>query len=97
MKLIEELSKLSANEPDWINLRCELNASLTFGSDQVVLEILKFNDEFTKAEKNISPSSDIFQISSETIKPVIIAIRKDLYLKSKSLNDRELRFFQKKI
>ena len=91
MVLIDELSKLTSNEADWTKLRFELNATLSYGSDNVVKEVLAFNDVFTEAI-----SKKPARITAEQLKPLIIAIRNDLYLESDSLEERNLRFFVKK-
>ncbi len=91
-KLIEEIAKFVGNEPDWIKLRSFLNEALLFASDGVVREILKFNKRFTELK---SSTDGNFRMTEEDIRALIIEIRKDLYLKSKSINKEGLSFFQK--
>lgn len=90
--LINELAMLVGNTPNYDKLRMCLNEALLFTSDDVVKEILKFNKIFT--EKRGNGGCDNFQIEALYLKPLIIAIRKDLYLKSKSILKEDLRFFQ---
>ena len=94
MSLIDELANLLANQPDWGKLVPLLNGALCYASDDVVSEILRFNAAFTKARES-ADRSPTFQMAADQLKPLIRAIRKDLYLKSKSLDKCELRFFQK--
>jgi len=94
IKLIEELAKLVGKEVDWNNLRKYLNEALLFASDDVVGEILEFNKKFTQGEKDAQGGN--FQMSAKDLEPLIIAIRKDLYLKSKTIIKEGLVFFQKK-
>lgn len=62
MKLIEELSKLLANEADWDNLRIQFNNALSIASDDVVKSLLEFNDTFfTEAKKNSDIKTGKFQ------------------------------------
>lgn len=93
IKLIEELAKFTGNEPDWGQLRIFLNQALLFASDEVVWEILEFNEKFTEQSKVAKDGN--FQMTAEDLQPLVIAIRKDLYLKSKSIYERGLNFFQK--
>lgn len=93
IKLIEELAKLSGNEPDWNQLRTFLNEALLFASDEVVKEILEFNRKFT--EQRQAASGGDFQMTAKDLQPLVIAIRKDLYLKSSSIDKKGLTFFQK--
>lgn len=91
--LIEELAKLAGNATDHDNLRRYFNEALLFASDDVVREILKFNKIFTqkmqtRSEKNV-------QMEAKDLEPLIVAIRGDLYLKSRSIIEEGLRFFQK--
>lgn len=93
IKLIEELAKFIGNEPDWGQLRAFLNEALLFASDEVVGEILEFNKKFTEQRK--AASSGNFQMTAKDLQPLVIAIRKDLYLKSSSIDRKGLTFFQK--
>jgi hypothetical protein len=93
INLIEELAKLAGNEADWNKLRASLNEALLFASDEVVGEILEFNKKFT-TQSTMAEGSN-FQMTAQDIQPLIIAIRKDLYLKSKSIDKNGLVFFQK--
>ena len=93
IKLIEELAKFVGNEPDWNQLRSSLNEALLFASDEVVEEILKFNRKFKEAKEAASGSN--FQITARELQPLVIVIRNDLYLKSKSIDKNGLTFFQK--
>ena len=92
-ELIEEISKLLENNPNYDALRRILNDALFFSSDNVCREILKFNKMFTKKREEAKGTN--FQMSEDDIKPLIKAIRKDLNLKSKSIDKEGLRFFQK--
>lgn len=91
--LVEELAKLVGEEPNWDRLRVSLNEALLFASDNVVKQILNFNAKFTHAQKVAGGQN--FQMSATDIQPLIIAIREDLYLKSKSIEKNGLIFFQK--
>lgn len=93
MWLIKELAKFAGNQPDWDGLRRSLNEALLFASDKVVGEILEFNKEFTKQRK--AAEGKDFSMTAEDMQPLIVAIRKDLYLKSKSIDEKGLTFFQK--
>lgn len=94
MSLVEELAKFVGKETDWSKLRTLLNEALLFASDEVVERILDFNKKFTEARK--TANNQDFQMSALDIQPLIIAIRADLYLKSKSIKKRGLAFFQKR-
>ena len=91
--LIEELAKLTSNTPDFGKLLPLLNEALLFASDDVVKEILKFNKVF--CEKRNQAKENKFQISADDLKPLVVSIRKDLYLKSSSIDEEGLAFFQK--
>ncbi|MBI3573209.1 MAG: hypothetical protein HY092_03350 [Candidatus Kerfeldbacteria bacterium] len=93
ISLVEELAKMVGNMPDFSRLIPLLNEALLFGSDGVVREILNFNKAFT--QKQSSSAGDFYIDFSQTLKPLIIEIRKDLYLKSTSIEDLGLVFFQK--
>lgn len=93
IKLGEELAKLTGNEADWDQLRASLNEGFFFASDEVVGEILEFNKKFTQQKQNASSGN--FQMTARDLQPLIIAVRKDLYLKSKSIDKNGLTFFQK--
>jgi len=91
--LIEQLAKFAGNEIDHDNLRKYLNEALIFASDGVVGEILRFNKKF--AEQRQAASNGNFYMTAEELQPLLVAIRKDLYLKSKSIVKEGLKFFQK--
>lgn len=91
--LIEQLAKLAGNETLDDNFRKYLNEALLFTSDNVVKEILKFNKVFT--EKRKVGNGNTFRMEAKDMELLIIAIRKDLDLKSKSIIKEGLRFFQK--
>ena len=91
--LNEELAKLVGNTPDYDKLRLCLNEALLFTSDDTMKEILKFNKIFTEKRENRSGNN--IQIEAQDLEPLIIAIRNDLYLKSGSITEEGLRFFQK--
>jgi len=93
IKLIEELAKFTGNEPDWNQLRAFFNEALLFASDEVVGEILEFNKKFTEQSKTATNGN--FQMTAKDLQPLVVAIRKDLYLKSKSIDRKGLTFFQK--
>lgn len=93
IKLIEELAKFAGNEPDWKQLRTFLNEALLFASDEVVAEILEFNKKFAELRKKSQNGN--FQMTATDLQPLVVAIRKDLYLKSKSIGKKGLTFFQK--
>ena len=93
IKLIEELAKFTGNEPDWNQLRAFLNEALLFASDEVVGEILEFNKKLT--EQRETATNGNFQMTAKDLQPLVVAIRKDLYLKSKAINKKGLTFFQK--
>lgn len=93
LPLIEELAKLVGNTPDYEKLLPSLNEALLFASDDAVKEILKFNKVFTEKRKGATEGK--FQLSADDIKPLLISIRKDLDLKSSSIDEDGLTFFQK--
>lgn len=93
LPLIEELVKLVSNTPDYAKLLPALNEALLFASDDSVKEILKFNKVFTEKRKNATEGK--FQLSADDIKPLLVSIRKDLDLKSSSIDEEGLTFFQK--
>ena len=93
IKLIEELAKFIGNEADWNQLRAFLNEALIFASDKVVEEILEFNKKFT--EKRQTATNGNFQMTAKDLQPLVVAIRKDLYQKSKAIDKKGLSFFQK--
>jgi len=93
IKLTEELAKFVSREPDWEKLRTLLNEALLFASDEVVEQILEFNKKFTASSK--AANGRDFQMSASDLQPLVIAIRKDLYLKSESIKKLGLTFFQK--
>lgn len=93
LPLIEELAKLVGNMPDHEKLLPALNEALLFASNAVVKEILKFNKVFTEKRKQTIAGK--FQISADDLKPLLVAIRGDLYLKSSSIDEEGLTFFQK--
>ena len=91
----DELAKLAAKVPDNKSLMSHLNGALFFSSDEVVKEVLNFNEIFTKAEKDAKEAGQAtIQIPSKDIKPLMIAIRNELDLKSNSIKEKELKFFQ---
>ncbi len=93
IELIEELAKLIGSEANWDDLRPLLNEALLFASDNVVKEILKFNIRFNDKSKDAKEGK--FQMTEKDIQPLIIAIREELYLKSKSIKESGLTFFRK--
>lgn len=93
INLIEQLAKFTANDPTWEKLRLLLNEALLFASDKVVAEIFEFNKKFTVQRKEATNSN--FQMTAQDLQPLVIAIRKDLDLKSKSIKKNGLTFFQK--
>ena len=93
IKLIEELAKLMGSEANWNELRPLLNEALLFASNNVVKEILEFNNLYKEKSKNVKNNK--FQMTNKDIQPLVIAIRKDLYLKSKSIKENGLKFFIK--
>lgn len=93
VSLAEELARLVANDANWENLRLRLNEALLFASDEVVKQILEFNRCFT--EQRIVAEGASFQMIAADLQPLIIAIRKDLDLKSNSIEESGLKFFQR--
>ncbi|KKU58172.1 MAG: hypothetical protein UX81_C0025G0013 [Parcubacteria group bacterium GW2011_GWA2_47_12] len=91
--LIEEFAKLVGNEPDWNKLRPIFNEALFFASDEVIGEILGFHKKIVAGKKDASGGS--FKIDSKDLQSLVIAIRKDLYLKSKSIEKNSITFFQR--
>ncbi len=92
--LIEQLSKFVSKKPDFDKLHENLNNALFFASDKVVVEILKFNKLVTERRQESSKAGqNSYQIMGNDLKPLIMAIRKELYLKSKSLKTEEISFF----
>ena len=81
------------NDADWDKLRTQLNNALLFAADDVVKKILNFNKKFTAA-RTLSASKD-FQMAAKDIQPLLMALRKELGLKSKSIKQEGLIFFQK--
>ena len=92
-ELIAELAKLVANEKNLEGVRRSLNEALLFASEEVVGEILEFNKKFTEQRKTAIDGN--FQMTAKDLQPLVVAIRKDLYLKSKSIDRKGLTFFQK--
>ncbi len=93
--LIKVMSEFLDNNPNEYKLGV-LNEALFFASDEVVKEIKKFNILFTdKFESSILSGENRVKITSEDIKPLIIAIRTELNLGSESINEGSLSFFQK--
>lgn len=100
MSLIDELSKLTAQQPDWDKLRLQLNAALCFSSDEVAAQILLLNNELTPIfeairEDRKQGKDNPHLLPGEKIKPLILAIREDLFLSSDKLEGMDLRFFIK--
>ena len=94
-KLIEPLSAFLSNNPKEHNL-IVLNETFFFSSEGVVREVLKFVKLYNQREILAkSQSEKIIRITAEDVKPLITAIRTEFGLKSKSLDEEELRFFQK--
>ena len=94
--LIEELSKLVEGTAEEDKMRRILNDALFFSSDKVVREILIFNKLFTKhRNESIADKNTTVRIDAEDITPLVKAIRTELYLKSESIDEEGLRFFQK--
>jgi len=93
MQLIKELAKFVGNQQNWDDLGMTFNEALLFASDEVVGEILEFNKKFTENRKAAEGKN--FSMTAEDVQSLIVAIRKDLYLKSKSINTKGLAFFQK--
>lgn len=92
-ELIEQLSRLTENNADWDKLRTALNSALFYASDSVVREVLDFNERFTTART--SAASRRFQMTANDVQGMIKAIRKDLFLCSRAIDEKGLRFFQK--
>lgn len=92
-KLAEELAKLVGNEANWDKLRPLLNETLLFASNDVVKEILEFNNLYD--EKSNNAENGRFQMTNKDIQPLFISIRKELHLKSKSVEESGLKFFRK--
>jgi len=96
--LIEELSKLTGTGTGDEKLLNILNSTLFFSSDNVCREILRFNKVFTeKREDAVRKNSVYVSMTEKDIKPLIKAIRTELYLKSQSIDEEGLRFFQKPV
>jgi len=96
ISLTEVLAKFVGNEENiWEQLRKCFNEALLFASDDVVREILEFNKKFTAVRKTEGMKSGNLQMSATDIEPLVIAIRKDLDLKSRSIDEIGLTFFQK--
>ena len=68
-------------------LSSSLNAALFFASDDAVREILKYG----KLLRSQGPAPHV--VTNKEIQPLVKAIRKDLYLKSKSIDEEGLSFF----
>lgn len=92
----EELSKLTANIPNHDKLNPLLNSVYFFSSENVVKKVSEFNKLYTdkrnEAENNGSPT---LQITSEDLKPLIVAIRKELDLDSDYIENEKINFFMK--
>jgi len=98
MSLIDELSKLMARQPDWSELGKQLNAALLFSSDEVATEILALNVELTPIFESLQQEKKqgkkgSHKVPAETIKPLFLAIRDDLFLSSDKLEEMDFRFF----
>ncbi len=93
--LIKALSNFLDNDSGEHNLLA-LNEAIFFSSDEVVREIKKFNKLFTeKRVSSVNTGQSKIQITSEDLKPLIKAIRTELNLKSRSIDEGKLSFFQK--
>jgi hypothetical protein len=92
--LIKSLSNFFDNDSSEHNLLA-LNEALFFASDNVVREIQKFNKLYTAKQSEGSAEKKETHITSEDLKPLIKAIRTELNLESDSIDEGELRFFQK--
>ncbi len=93
LELGEEIAKLVGNMPNYDRLLPLLNETLLFASDDVVAEILKFNQVFTERRKQ--GTGNTFRLSATDVTPLIVAIRSELDLKSNSIKKEGLTFFQK--
>jgi len=93
--LADELAKFTANQGDMNKLGILLNGALIYSSEDVVREILIFNDKFTVARNNRDKETNQFQITAEQIRPLIGAIRTELDLDSDIFKEKDLRFFMK--
>lgn len=93
MRLVEELAKFATNDPDYTSLMSSLNEALFFASDEVVGEILEFNKKVAQLQADADGKG--FHIPFADMQPLVVAIRKELYLKSKSIDKKGLTFFQK--
>ena len=92
----EELSKLTANIPEYDRLNPLLNGTYFFSSENVVKEVSAFNKLFTRKRKEAGMKGiKSFQIQSRDLKPLIIAIRKELDLDYDYIEKEEVSFFMK--
>lgn len=92
----EELSKLTANVPEYDKLNPLLNGTYFFSSENVVKEVSSFNKLFTRKRKEAeSKNIKSFQIKSTDLKPLIIAIRKELDLNNDYIKKEKVSFFKK--
>jgi len=88
MALIDELAKVTAKQANFEKLSPMLNGALLYASDDVVRQILLFNQIFAEALNKKDT-----EITADKIRPLFEAIREELYLKSDAFKNLELRFF----
>ena len=86
MPLIDVVARMPTTEHDWLKFASEFNAALCFASDDTLRELLLFNEIVSKAR---IPDD----LCAEDFKPLLKSIRKDLDLKSTSLDTQVLKFY----
>lgn len=84
LALIDELSKWVATDSASGDFPVQMNAALCFSSDEVAVALLDLGQEMKSSARKIPTSA---------FKPLVMAIRRDLYLSSDCLQKRDLRFF----
>jgi len=90
----EELSRLMANNPDLSKLHAALNSTYVFSSEDVVKEVLSFNEVITnKRVAAKKQGQERFQLSAQELVPLIKAIRKELGLGSDCIKEEKISFF----
>jgi len=94
-EVAKQLSLAYANKVNPEEFCLTLNETLILSSDNVVREVLNFNKLYTeKKEKVKKEGRSTIEITKNDIKPLFIAIREELNLTSKSIEEMGLNFFQ---
>jgi hypothetical protein len=84
LALIDALSNWAAYGPASRDLPVQINAALCYSSDEVAVALLDLGQEMNGSAR---------EIPATAFKPLVLAIRRDLYLSSAGLEERDLHFF----